>query len=213
MPVLTLGDSSMAVLPMSYSPSAVERSFVIVDEFDVAGIRAAVIYDAATPRAAIIDLDLTADIRGVARHRVLAMLNLAKKTTLGDNVIAVERFWQDESCVAKVEDVCVLPDIRDAGLATRMYEALVIKCGATLVSDNEQYAGGKALWQKIARETSELAVFVLDTDEGKFYPYDGDKVRYDGVAIPEEKIWSVHPDKSLWGVVLVAENMRKFATL
>lgn len=123
----------MAVLPMSYSPSAVERSFVVVDEFDVAGIRAAVIYDAATPRAAIIDLDLTPDVRGAARHRVVAMLNLAKKTAQGDNAIVVKRFWQDESCVAKGEDACALP----AGLATRIYETLVIKCGATLVSENE----------------------------------------------------------------------------
>lgn len=127
----------MTVLPISYSPSAVKRSFVVVDEFDVAGIRAAVIYDAATPRAAIIDLDITADSRGVMRHRVLAMLTLAKKTAQGDNAIAVKRFWQDETCIAKVEDVCVLPDIRDAGLATRIYEALVIKCGVTLVSYNE----------------------------------------------------------------------------
>lgn len=203
----------MAVMPMSYSPSAVARSFVTVDEFNVAGINAAIIYDAATPRASIIDLDITTDERGAARHRVLAMLDLAKKTALGDNVIAVERFWQDEACVAQVEGVCVLPDIRDAGLATRLYEALVTKCGVTLVSDNEQYAGGKALWQKIASRSEALAVFVLDSEEGKFYPYDGNKVRYDGTAIPEEKIWSVHPDKSLWGVVLVAEDAQKVAAL
>jgi hypothetical protein len=134
--VFIMGDSNMTVLPMSYSPSAVERSFVIVDKFDVAGMRAAVIYDAATPRAAIIDLDIKADVRGAARHRVLAMLNLAKITVQGDNAIAVKRFWQDEICVAKVEGGYVLP----AGLATRIYEALVIKCGVTLVSDKVQYA-------------------------------------------------------------------------
>ena len=123
----------MTVLPMSYSPSAVERCFVIVEKFDLAGIRAAVIYDAVTPRAAIIDLDLTADNRGAARHRVLALLNLAKRTAPGDNAIAVKRFWQDESCVEKVEDACASP----AGLETRIYKALAIKCGVTLISDNE----------------------------------------------------------------------------
>jgi len=79
MPIFTMGESNMTVLPVSYSPSAVERCLVIVDEFDVAVIRAAIIYDAATPRAAIIDLDLTPDILVAARHRVLAMLNLAEK--------------------------------------------------------------------------------------------------------------------------------------
>ena len=123
----------MTVLPMSYSPSTIERSFVIVDEFDVAGIRAAVIYDSTTPRAAIIDLDITADSRGAERHRVFAMLTLAKKTTHSDNAIAVKRFWQDETCVAKVKDACA----SRVGLATRLYETLVIKCGVNLVSDNE----------------------------------------------------------------------------
>ena len=123
----------MTVLPMSYSPSAIKRCFVVVDEFDVAGIRAAVIYDAATPRAAIIDLDITADNRGAARHRVLAMLNLAKTPTQGDHTIAVKRFWQDERCVVTARDTCLSP----AGLDTRIYETLVRKCGVTLVSDNE----------------------------------------------------------------------------
>lgn len=121
----------MTVLPMTYSPSAIERCFVIVDEFDVAGIRAAVIYDAATPRAAIIDLDLTVDTRGAARHPVLAMLNLAKKTAQGDNAIVVKRFWQDERCVVKAGDTCLSP----ADLETRIVETLVSKCGVTLVSD------------------------------------------------------------------------------
>lgn len=45
-------------------------------------------------------------------RRVLATLDLAKKTELGVNVIAVECFWQDDACVAQVEGVCVLPDVR-----------------------------------------------------------------------------------------------------
>lgn len=209
MPVLMEGDSNMPVMPASYSPAAVERCFKIIDEFEIAGIRAAVIFDESTPRASIINLDVETDERGALRHRALAMLELQKKKNIGDNVIAVERFWQDEQCIAQIEGVCVLPDVRDLKLATRLYETLVTKCAVILISDNEQYAGGKALWQKIARETTELAVFVLDSDEGKFYPYDGRKVRYDGKSIPEEMIWSKHPDKSLWGIVLIAESCRK----
>ncbi|CAN1579160.1 N-acetyltransferase [Escherichia coli] len=202
----------MAVIPMSYSPSAVERSFSVVNEFELAGRKLAVIFDEQTPRASIINLD-PEQIDGSARHRVLAMLELQKKKAIGDNVIAVERFWQDDACVMQIEGVCVDKAIREAGLATILYETLVTKCGIILMSDNEQYEGGKYLWQKIASRSSDLAVFILDTDEGKFYPYDGTKVRYDGVSIPEEKIWSVHPDKSLWGLVLVAEDARRIAEL
>ncbi len=36
---------------------------------------------------------------------------------------------------------------------------------ATLISDFEQYEGGKMLWQKIARESDQIAVFVLDTEQ------------------------------------------------
>lgn len=78
-------------------------------------------------------MDISVDTRGVARLRVLALLNLAKKTASGDNAIAVKRFWQDESRVTKAGDACASP----AGLATRIYEALVSKCGVTLVSDNK----------------------------------------------------------------------------
>lgn len=202
----------MAVIPMSYSPSAIERSFSIVNEFELAGRKLAVIFDENTPRASIINLD-PEKIDGSARHRVLAMLELQKKKSIGDNVIAVERFWQDDDCVMQIEGVCVEPALREAGLATILYETLVTKCGVILMSDNEQYEGGKFLWQKIALRAKGLVVFVLDADEGRFYPYDGTKIRYDGQSIPEEKIWSVHPDTSLWGIVLVAEDARRIAEL
>jgi hypothetical protein len=58
-----------------------------------------------------------------------------------------------------------------------------------------------------------LQVFVLDTNEGKFYPYDGTKIRYDGICIPESKIWSVHPDESLQGIILIAEAKEKVSAL
>ncbi|MCV4861155.1 hypothetical protein OFB63_34415, partial [Escherichia coli] len=61
---------------------------------------------------------------------------------------------------------------------------------------------GKALWQHIARRSSELKVFILDTDAAQYYPFDGERVCYDGVSIPESEIWSVHPDRSKHGVVL-----------
>jgi len=52
-------------------------------------------------------------------------------------------------------------------------------------------------------------IFVLDTDQDKFYPYDGTKVRYDGASIPEDCIWSTHPDKTHSQVILIAEDREK----
>lgn len=72
-------------------------------------------------------------------------------------------------------------------MATLLYEELVVKCGVILMSDNKQYEAGKALWQKIAQESDKLAVFILDSDVGQFYPYCGDRVPYNGKGIPEEK--------------------------
>ncbi|MFP2507091.1 hypothetical protein [Buttiauxella gaviniae] len=211
MPVLIRGDSNMIVMPLSYSPAVIDRSFEVVDEITLAGKRFLVIFDKQTPRAAIVKAEIV-EIDGVARHIAVAMLELANQKSIGDNVISVERFWE-ETDLLQVEGVCVDRRYQEAGLATRLYEALVINCGIILMSDNTQYEGGKALWQKIARESKVLAVFVLDTDCGRFYPYDGIKVIYDGASIPEDKIWSIHPETSHFGVVLIAEDKRKIDKL
>ncbi|QUG75124.1 hypothetical protein GKQ23_09030 [Erwinia sp. E602] len=50
---------------------------------------------------------------------------------------------------------------------------------------------------------------MLDAEEGNFYPYDGERVRYDQQSIPEGEIWSVQPDEARLGIVLVAEDARK----
>ena len=118
--------------------------------------------------------------------------------------------WQG-SALFQVEGMVVEQGARGKGLATLLYEELVVKCGVILMSDNKQYEAGKALWQKIAQESDKLAVFILDSDVGQFYPYCGDRVPYNGKGIPEEKIWSLHPDTTKWGVVLVAENREKIS--
>ena len=87
----------------------------------------------------------------------------------------------------------------------------MLKCGLILMSDNKQYEADQALWQKIARESDKLAVFILDSEAGEFYPYSGDRVPYNGTSIPEEKIWSRHHDTPKWGVILIAENREKIA--
>ncbi|MGL5599644.1 MAG: GNAT family N-acetyltransferase [Silvania sp.] len=197
----------MIVMPTTYSPMTVARAFKRVEEFELSGRLLHVIYDSQTPRAAIIEADIEV-FEGVPRHRVVAALDLQRKPTLGNDIVAVERCWE-EANVVQVEGVCVDPGERDKGLATRLYEALVLQCGMTLISDFDQYEGGKMLWQKIARESDQIAVFVLDTEQGAFWPYDGSKVIYDGGCIPEDRIWSLSPDQKCRGVVLVAENKQR----
>lgn len=211
MPVLTKGDSQMIVMPTTYSPMTVSRAFRVVEEFELSGRVLNVIYDSQTPRAAIIEADVEL-FDGIPRHRVIAALDLQHKVALGKDIVAVERCWEDAT-VVQVDGVCVERAEREKGLATRLYEALVLRCGVTLVSDFEQYDGGKMLWQKIARESDQIAVFVLDTEQGAFWPYDGTRVIYDGGCIPEERIWSQSPDQTCRSVILVAENKKRVSQL
>ena len=211
MPVLIPGDSRMVVMPFSYSTAAVKRSFEVIEELTFAGQHFLIIFDRLTPRAAIIKAEPEGDEKDL-RHAVVAMLELKNQKTIGDNVISVDRFWEDQN-VLQVEGVCVERQLQEAGFATQLYEALVLKCGLILMSDNIHYAGGKALWQKIARSSTQLSVFILDSDAGRFYPYDGAKAAYNGTSIPEDKIWSTHPDKEHFGIVLIAEDKRRVAAL
>lgn len=201
----------MVVMPFSYSTASIKRSFEVIEELTFAGQHFLIIFDRSTPRAAIIKAEPEGNEKD-RRHAVVAMLELKNQKTIGDNVISVDRFWEDQS-VLQVEGVCVEKPLQEAGLATQLYEALVLKCGVILMSDNIHYAGGKALWQKIARNSTQLAVFILDSDDGRFYPFDGTKAAYDGISIPEEKIWSTHPDKEHFGIILIAEDKRRVAAL
>lgn len=202
-PVLLKGDSKMAVIPMSYSPGTVARRFSILDGVTIQGVLYQVIWDSKTPFAAVIEAAPSV-IDGDMRHKVVATLELQRRPQLEG--VLVRKFWED-SDVAQIEGIVVDGTVRDVGLATFVYETVASKAGVVLLSDNEQYEGGKALWQHIARRSSELKVFILDTDTAQYYPFDGERVCYDGKSIPESEIWSEHPDRSKHGVVLVAESI------
>ncbi len=203
MPVLLKGDSKMAVIPMSYSPGTVARRFSILDGVTIQGVLYQVIWDSKTPFAAVIEAAPSV-IDGDMRHKVVATLELQRRPQLEG--VLVRKFWED-SDVGQIEGIVVDGTVRDVGLATFVYETVASKAGVVLLSDNEQYEGGKALWQHIARRSSELKVFILDTDAAQYYPFDGERVCYDGKSIPESEIWSEHPDRSKHGVVLVAESI------
>lgn len=203
MPVLLKGDSKMAVIPMSYSPGTVARRFSILDGVTIQGVLYQVIWDSKTPFAAVIEA-APSIIDGDMRHKVVATLELQRRPQLEG--VLVRKFWEDND-VAQIEGIVVDGIVRDVGLATFVYETVASKAGVVLLSDNEQYEGGKALWQHIARRSSELKVFILDTDTAQYYPFDGERVCYDGKSIPESEIWGEHPDRSKHGVVLVAESI------
>ena len=209
MPVLNKGDSNMAIMPMSYSPSTVQRRFEIIDEFRLGSATFLIIYDSKIPFAAVIDAG-PSDINGDMRHRVIATLELARREHFEG--LSVKEFWQDSEAL-QIEGVVVQEVMQGFGLATRMYERLILTQGITLMSDNYHYESGKALWQNIAAKSRQVQVFVLDTDKGVFYPYDGSRIRYDGVCIPEGRIWSIHPDDTHYGVILIAENVTKISEL
>ncbi|OKV22134.1 hypothetical protein [Escherichia coli] len=193
----------MAVIPMSYSPGTVARRFSILDGVTIQGVLYLVIWDSKTPFAAVIEA-APSIIDGDMRHKVVATLELQRRPQLEG--VLVRKFWEDND-VAQIEGIVVDGVVRDVGLATFVYETVASKAGVVLLSDNEQYEGGKALWQHIARRSSELKVFILDTDTAQYYPFDGERVCYDGKSIPESEIWSEHPDRSKHGVVLVAESI------
>ncbi|MEG3135523.1 hypothetical protein SC206_18355 [Rouxiella sp. T17] len=198
----------MIVMPQSYSPSTIERRFKVINELNVRGAVYLVVYDENAPVAAIIKADLS-DFGGQARHEIVASLELVRRDQC-ENIFSVRDFWQNTDAL-QVEGVVVAKAVQGVGLATVLYESLVLNAGIILMSDNTHYAGGKALWQKIAQSSTKLTVFVLDTEEGKFYPYDGTRVSYNGVSIPEAEIWSIHPDQTKHGVILVAEDAKKHA--
>ncbi|WP_241522192.1 hypothetical protein [Chimaeribacter californicus] len=196
----------MIVIPHSYSPETIARRFEIIDELLIHGASWPIIYDKAIPFAAVIEADVT-EINGQLRHRVVATLEMARHDR-DSHIFSVRDFWQDTDAL-QVEGVVVDPELQDMGLATALYESLVLHKGITLMSDPMHYESGKALWKKIARTSQRLTVFILDTEQGTFYPYDGSRIRYDGNTIPEEAIWSAHPDASRAGVILIAEEGRK----
>ncbi len=95
----------MVVMPFSYSTASIKRSFEVIEELTFAGQHFLIIFDRSTPRAAIIKAEPEGNEKD-RRHAVVAMLELKNQKTIGDNVISVDRFWEDQS-VLQVEGVCV----------------------------------------------------------------------------------------------------------
>lgn len=201
MPVLYAGDSNIIVLPTTYSTETIERRFEVVESVQLKDCKADLLWDSGR----LISCIVSQEIEG-GRRKVFASLELQKTKWFEEDALAVEKYWQDE--LVQVQGVVVLDNLQEFGLATFMYETLILKKGLVLVSDNEQYAGGKALWKHIAKTSTDLKVFVFDSVPMKFYPFDTDeRLRYLGDNIPDDEIWSIDPDLEKHPIVLIAESV------
>lgn len=196
----------MAVLPTTFSPATIAEEFIIVRRFELEGLKLAVIFERAKYRAAVINMT-TERLNGGDYHRVIVMLRMTPNTALGQNGVETKRLWIDDAyLIAQVEDVTTDVEFRRQSLAATLYESIISLCGLVMISDNEQYEGGKRLWKRIARAKQGVAVYVLDSTNGMFYPYDGTRLQYDGANIPDAEIWSEEPDGSKHKIVLAAEK-------
>ena len=202
----------MAVIPMSYSPATVAREYRKIGETGVNG-RAVDIYIHNDQHHAVAIYGEPDDVNGDLRHVVVAKIDLKSRNSddKTETILAVIGYYENLQPVlpphAQVEGVIVTKRERNANVASAMYKAL-INDGIVLVSDNVQFPGGKALWSRMARKEVGIDVFVFDSEQHAFWPYDGDRIRYDGRSIPESDIWSLAPNESRKGVVLVAERKR-----
>ena len=92
------------------------------------------------------------------------------------------------------------------GLASCIYQFLILQKCSVLVSGHEQYPNEKILWQRIAKESKHLAVYVFDCEYDAFYPFtESKRIAYDGVNIPDDEIWSKTPSEENYDFLMVAE--------
>ncbi|MEQ9914059.1 hypothetical protein [Pectobacterium polaris] len=206
------GSFDMAILPMSYSPATMAREYRKIGETSVNG-RAVDIYIHNERHHAVAIYGEPDDVNGDLRHVVVAKIDLKSRNSddEAETILAVIGYYENLQPVSdyltQVEGVIVTKRERNANVASAMYKAL-INDGIVLVSDNVQFPGGKALWARMARKEVGIEVFVFDPEQRTFWPYDGERIRYDGRSIPESDIWSLAPNESRKGVVLVAERKR-----
>jgi hypothetical protein len=125
-----------------------------------------------------------------------AMVTIKRKGAERNEIILSVRF--DNRAGLPVENelqvytVYNQPKFRNRNLAMAMY-VLLARYGFTIVSDFEQFDGGKALWKKMALESS-LRKFVIKiwSDEHGDWLRDklGEPIIYDGTNIDEFFIWN-----------------------
>ena len=198
MPVLITQDSTMIILPVDYSQKAIEREFDKLTRIDFCNVEAHLYMHKKGVFAAVVK----AEPNSKGRHNCIAKIDFV--SVPWSKALVVDNFFEKEP--AQVEGVVVDDSYRNGQLAFSMYEYLVAEHGLNIISDSEQYAGGQAIWKKLARESTKLNVYPFDVETQRFFPCpNGDNLIYDGENISDDTLWSLDPDRSKERVVLIAK--------
>jgi hypothetical protein len=120
--------------------------------------------------------------------------------------VSYDRWIKLADNVIQVDSVEVPANFKRKGLGFLLYLALV-KSGYAVISDYNQYRGGKALWKKLstALDEHDFSIYVVDNGHPKL-DNDGTPIVYDGKNIDDADIWSTHPDMDKYHVLLVAKK-------
>jgi len=95
---------------------------------------------------------------------------------------------------------------KGAGYGYFLYKALLDK-GYTVVSDNVQYIGGKAIWMKIVKRSARDLHCVYILQRGKYMrDSSGKPIVYDGSNIPDDVIWGKPNSEDHFYTLLVARK-------
>ena len=198
MPVITSGQE-LPILPFSYSTEALSRARTELASARIAGTEELIRFYLANDHSHACVVRAQADENG--RHAVLVKLDFYQKS---DCVYTAADFWEDDA-YQQVELVACVPQMRDQGLATYLYELSVTIGNLTIISDTEQFEGGKAVWKKLAAR-GVVDVYIYDAEKNEFYSADGRHLCYDGTNVPDSAIWSNDPNRSKEHILLTASK-------
>lgn len=106
----------------------------------------------------------------------------------------------------QVELVLATDDSIGFGYGYLLYKS-ILNNGYTIVSDETQYKGGKALWQKIVRKAASDLHNVYIMQNGKYMrDAAGKPIVYDGSNISDDTIWGKPGSQKHADTLLVAMN-------
>lgn len=88
-----------------------------------------------------------------------------------------------------VDTVVAASQLKGGGFGYQLY-AVLAHAGYSVVSDNVQYAGGKALWDKIIRKAPSDGLVVNVAYGGEIAQENGKSIAFDGTNVDPDKVWS-----------------------
>ena len=148
MPMLNLGNLPVEHMTPSYSSEALERAFTILKVIYLKEKQYAIAIKKSLSLGVIVKVEPSEK----GRHNVVASVEFETLEVDNHQALAASEYWQDNGFL-QVKGVGVDDPLQDEGLAATLYETVATKKDVYIVSDNEQFRPGKALWRKIARES------------------------------------------------------------